>query len=107
MTKQINIGFERDKDYRLHPVHGVWGGVSPTGDVVMDLYVERVNHPDEITVELDPPEAREVERRGERRVRVILAGLVLRPDVAYAVGAWLQQKARAAGFVPPEGGERH
>jgi hypothetical protein len=106
MSKKITIGFERDAAYRMIPVHGLWGGVSPTGDIVADLYVERVLPPDEVTLELDQAEAREVERKGERRVRMIFAGLVIRPDIAYAVGAWLQQKARAAGFVPPEG-DRH
>lgn len=102
MSRTLHIGFETDPEYRLHPVHGVWGGVSPTGDVIADLYVERLLPPEEITLEVETNVAREVDRKGERRVRRLLAGLSLRPDIAYAVGMWLISKAKAAGFVPPE-----
>ncbi len=107
MAKTLKIQYEQNPEYRLQPTHGVWGGVTATGDIVADFYIERPTPPTEVTLELDPPRAREIERVGERQVREVLTGLILRPDVAYAVGEWLRQKAVAAGFTPPKEREQH
>jgi len=104
----IKIRYEKDSEYRLLPAQGSWIGHSPNGDLIMDLYVERPTTPDEVTIEVDPPNhVREIERLGERQIRQVLMGFVIRPDVAFAMGEWLQAKAREAGFNPPEKGEQH
>jgi hypothetical protein len=101
MPKTIKVKYTQDKDYRLIPTQGLWGGPGPTGDIIADIYVERALPPTEVTLEIDPPNAREVSREGESQVRHILMGLVMRPEVAHAMGEWLIAKARAAGFTPP------
>lgn len=103
MGKKVTIQYEKDKDYRTLPCQGAWFGVAPNGDIVADLYVERPTPPTEVTIEVEPPNmVRELERVGEKNVRILMAGLVMRPDVAYMMGEWLQNKAKAAGFTPPE-----
>lgn len=107
MSKKVTIQYQQDPGYKLLPVQGAWVGLTPTGDLVADLYVERPTTPEEVVIEVDPPEIKEIERRGERQIRQVLMGLVLRPDVAFALGGWLQQKARSAGYNPPEDPDRH
>lgn len=99
MVKKITIKYERDQNYRLLPVQGAHIGISPTGDLVVDVYVERSTHPDELTLELEAPSTvREVDKKGERHIRHVLSGLVMRPDVAYSLGEWLIQKAKLTGY---------
>lgn len=103
MSKKITIQYEKDSEYRTLPVQGAWMGVAPNGDIIAELYVERPTPPTEVTIEVEPPNiVREVERTGERQVRTVMAGLVVRPDVAYMLGEWFQAKARMAGYTPPE-----
>ena len=108
MTRKITIQYEKDSEYRLMPVQGAWVGMTPTGDLVADFYVERPTPPEEVLLEIDPPNTvREVERRGEKNVRIVVAGFVMRPDLAYMLGEWLQEKARSAGYKAPEKPDRH
>lgn len=108
MKKQLSIFYERSGGYRVVPVHGAWGSVTPQGDVVADLYVERISTPEEVTLEVEEGgRAREVEKHGQRHVRESQVGIALRPEVAYALGQWLIAKAKQAGFVVPAEKERH
>ncbi len=102
MSKKVTIGFEEDEGYRIVPVHGVWGGPTPSGDVMADFYIEKVMPPAEVVLEVDGKVVREVENKGERRVRKLMAGLMMRPELAYVIGRWLIAKALDAGYVPPE-----
>lgn len=103
MSIKVKIEIEKDKDYKLQPVNGVSFSNTPNGDIVVEYYVEHRTSPSEITLEVFPEgNAREVERVGERNVRNLMGGLVVRPDLAYAIGEWLQNKAKAQGYNPPE-----
>lgn len=103
MVKKVKITYEQDPAYRLLPVQGAHIGISPTGDLVVDVYVERSTSPTELTLELEAPSTlREVDKKGERHVRQILTGLVMRPDVAYSLGEWLIQKAKLTGIKPDQ-----
>lgn len=108
MNRKITIQYEKDPEYRLIPAQGAWVGMCPTGDLVIDLYVERPTPPEEVLIEVEPPNiVREVERRGERQVRRLMAGLTMRPDLAWSLGRWLQEKAEAAGYKPPSDPDKH
>lgn len=109
MNKKIKIQYQRDANYRLVPAQGAWIGHCPTGDLVVDFYIERPTTPEEVTIEIEAQTniVREIDRVGEKQVRQVMNGFVLRPDVAYAIGEWLVNKAKAAGFNPPEKPEKH
>jgi hypothetical protein len=102
MKKQITVEFDRCDDYRMVPVTGAWATHTPTGDIVAELFVERRLPPREVTLEIEGAQAREVDQQSGRLVREVTTGLVMRPEVAYALGQWLVAKARQAGFNPPE-----
>jgi hypothetical protein len=106
MPVQVEVVFRRAADYRVIPATGAWGGVSPHGEVVFDLVVEASENPDQLVLEVEEGETPvEVSRSKTRVVRESQIGVVMRPDIAYSVGNFLIEKARQAGFTPPERGE--
>lgn len=95
--KKIAFRFQQDEDYRLIPVNGVWGGVTPRGDIKVDLFHESEAQPDVVTHELTPDSTlgEEVERSPSASIeRTVLVGVVLAAEQAESIGRWLQDKAR-------------
>lgn len=99
IPKKIEIVFQQDEGYRLIPVNGIWGGVTPRGDVKADLFHESQSQPQAITHEpTSGGELREVKRTPPANVfqRTVFASMVLSPEQAESIGLWFQQKAREA-----------
>ena len=99
IPKKIEFVFKRDEGYRLIPVNGIWGGVTPRGDVKADLFHEAQSQPEAITHEPTPEGGlRDVKRTPPVNVfqRTLFAGMVLSPEQAESIGLWFQQKAREA-----------
>jgi hypothetical protein len=93
----IKVYYEKSKDYRLIPVTGAYGGLSPNGEVIIDFFVERRDSPKEITLEIDEHgKATEKGRAGQRFVRERQFGIVMRPDIAVTVGKFILDKANLA-----------
>lgn len=89
------------KDYRIIPAHGAWGGVSLHQEVIVDLFVERREPPEKLTLEFEEGKpAKVTDRSGEKIVRESQIGVVFDPRVAYSVGEFLMGKAKEAGFTP-------
>lgn len=88
----VNVFFRKDKDYRIHPVSGVWGGLTPHGLISCDFFFERAETPERLTIEDD---SREVSRSPETPmiIRELLAGISLRPEVARSIGQWFIAQA--------------
>ena len=89
--KTAEISFVRDQNYRVYPATGAWGGLCANSEVHVDFYVENRRTPD--TLFLDFEDGKQV---GERRepepqpfLRELLAGVVMRPDIARSVGEFL------------------
>ena len=98
---QVTFRFSKDENYRLIPVNGAWGGVTPRGDVQVELFHE--NHAMPTTVVHSVTEGRvagELKRtpKAEKTEvqRTVLAGMVLTAEQAESIGRWLQAKAREA-----------
>jgi len=98
-TKELEIIFEKATDYRLIAATGAWGGVSPQGEVIFDLFVDKFDPPDSMTVRI-PSDGPTEEKKigGERHVRESQVGVILRPDIAMIIGRWLISKAEEAGI---------
>lgn len=95
--KTITIHFRKDEAYRVLPVNAVWGGVTPRGDIMVDLCHESQPQPDAITHEVTPEGiGAEIERTPPTPLiqRTVLVGMVLTPEHAESIGFWLQGKAR-------------
>jgi hypothetical protein len=97
--RQVTVFYEKNEYYRLLPGTGAFGGPTPTGDVVIEFFVERQTAPDKIILEIAPPAAKEIKREGVRIIREIQVGILLRPDRAHSIGKWLMEKAIQAGFT--------
>lgn len=96
----ITIRFKRAPDCRNIVAHGVWGGVGPTGDITAQIFTDYRESPDSITLDISKNPAAEIGRKGsEEIIREIQTSLIMKPDVAHAVGQWLVQKATEAGFM--------
>jgi len=105
-AQEIKVYYKRDKNYRILPATGAFGGVTPQGEVSVDFFVERRLPPKHIVMHVSPDTpAQEMERDGEERmVRESLVGLVLRPDIALSIGRFLIEKAGEAGMAEiPQG----
>ena len=95
--KTITIHFRKDKDYRVLSVNAIWGGVTPRGDIMVDLCHESQPQPDAVTHELTPAGlGAEIERTPPTTSiqRTVLVGVVLTAEHAESIGLWLQEKAR-------------
>lgn len=97
VKKSVKFCFKQDDDYRLVPVNGVWGGVSPRGDIKVDFFYESYTVPDEITQVIAPDGKLEEELQRKQSAllqRTVLVGMMLTADQAESIGRWLQEKAR-------------
>ena len=96
--KRINVTFQRGKDYHVYPISGAWGGLNPQGDLVADFYVERLSNPHRIELEVldDEGHTKEIQRLGEEMVREVVFTAVIKPEVAKAIGNWMNANAEKA-----------
>ncbi len=105
---EIKIQFKKAPDYRIIPITGAWGGVNPQGEIVFDLFVERLEVPESVRMRVEPGRPPlEIGRDGEMHVRECQVGVVVRPDIARSIGEWLIQKATEASAGIVKGGEGH
>ena len=96
LTK-ITFHYEKDEDYRLIPVNGVWGGMTPRGDILTHFFHESYTLPKAVThvVTSDGQLGEEVQRIPKNEIqRKVLVGMVLTAEQAESIGKWLLAKAR-------------
>jgi hypothetical protein len=88
----LDVFFRKDKDYRVVPVSGVWGGISPHGMIFADFFFEKPDTPEKVTLD---DSGKEVGRSpsGMFVVRDVVGGITVRPEVARAIGQWFIDKA--------------
>jgi hypothetical protein len=99
MDNNIMIYFSKTKDYKILFATGAWGGVSPSGDIAFDLFIDKNDNPEYLKYQVDTNKAKEVERGKQKFIRESQIGVILKPDVAYTIGNWLVSKAKEAGIV--------
>jgi hypothetical protein len=102
----IRITFRKAPGYRIIPITGAWGGVNPEGEIVFDLFVEKLEVPESIQIKVEPGRPPvEISREGQIHVRESQIGVVVRPDIARSLGEWLIQKANEGASGVAEGSE--
>lgn len=107
MAKPTRLKFRitKDEGYRVVPVNGAWGGVTPQGDVCMDVYHEAQELPDELTQEVSPDGSLGdvLQRSPEFGLRRnVWLGMVLTVEQADRMGRWLQEMADQARNMTTE-----
>jgi hypothetical protein len=95
--------YRRSRDYKAVPATGAWGGPTPNGMIAVDFFLERSDLPTEETIILDDQTntARVEPSKDPDMVREVECGILVRPEAAYAIGRFLIEKAKQAGFQPP------
>ncbi len=107
--------YEVDENCPRVPAHGVWGGVSPHGEIEMNIYSEsdklpqfseRLVHPDGT---VSDESSSMDEQQSKTIVRRVHVKIYLNYHTARAVMDWLEEKVQALemeGMDPfPEGGQ--
>ena len=92
----IKINFRKTPDHKTHPVSGVWGGATPQGDIVCNFYIEHLEVPNTMELEINVATGKAIEKIPDGEMaytREILTSVVLRPDIAMSIGKWLISKA--------------
>ena len=97
MLEKVTFYFEKDANYRVVPVNGVWGGVTGRGDVSVDFFYESYIVPEMVTQAVRDGSAlgEEIERHpgADARRRIVWMGMMLTATQADSIGKWLQEKA--------------
>ena len=97
---QITVYYTKNEYYKLFPVTGAHGGITPSGDIILDFFVERQPFPEKLILELEGGQPKEIKREGGKDlIREMQAGVLLRADIAHKIGKWLLEKAAQAGFT--------
>lgn len=91
---ELNVFYKRDDNYRLIPVTGIYGGITPQGLISADLFVDKPSTPEHITVSIDERgNATESAISRQDVTRELLVGLLVNPQIARVMGSWLISKA--------------
>lgn len=95
MPTEVKVIYRKDPAYRLIPATGAWGGPSLTSEIIINFYVDRAQEPTDVTLIIDQATGTAVEKPlpPPQNVRELLVGIVMRPDIALAVGQFLVEKA--------------
>lgn len=93
--RQAKFYYEYDPNYRLVAANGIWGGITPRGDVRLDFFVESVGIPESVT-NLITPEGNlgpELSRSPERRfIRRLQVGVLLSLEEAESISDFITEK---------------
>jgi len=97
-NKEITFKYIFNYDYNPEYVNGAHGGVSPRGELIMNFYLERAPLPESVSHEINQngtigaEAAVEPEDLHSSLVRYINTGVVLSPQTARELHAWLGEK---------------
>lgn len=102
--------FSDGQALEVRPCSGVWGGITPTGLVQANFYVDVIKMPTSVVFQRDPEtgEAASPQLVGAppsdkaEYLRQFISGLVMRPEDAMGIGQWLL--TNAAEIIAMQGG---
>lgn len=98
--QQVEVRFERTRDFRTIHVDGAWGGASPNGGIVMSLYHQHQELPSSVTLAAKAGGVDEVSRTGgEIILREIEVQAQMSPATARVIAQWLIEKANEVDQV--------
>jgi len=92
------INFVQADDYKLAPVTGAWGGISPQREIILDFYIDRRSNPVRLEMRSEDGKVVEVKREPDPQPieRFVHFGVAMRPDIARTIGKFLVEKADEA-----------
>ncbi len=101
----IKFFYEKGKYFRVAHVDGAIGGLTPTRDIFVSLYSQRTALPQVVEQNIAPDGnlGAVVDTVGKRGIfREMEIGIVITPEVADELAAFLKQHARAARETEPK-----
>lgn len=96
MTQKIKFEYKLSNNYSVYAINGAHGGLSPKGEIIMNVFFERQSIPKSTTHEINENGTlgREIDKdQVEAVIRQVLFGLAMSPDTAKAIAVWLNQRA--------------
>ena len=95
IVDEVTINYIKTQNYRSFHVDGIFGGITPAGNIYVEPFTERSVTPRKIRHKVANNGAlgEEIEREGlEGIIRQIECGLVLTLDAAISLRNWLDDK---------------
>ena len=107
-TRKITIKYIQATDYKIIAANGAYGGVTPKGDIMMNLFVEHATVPESVTHDvvegkLGPQVA--TDKGGSMFTRDLQIGVVMSADQAEQIAVWLHGKAEEVKKLKKEGSD--
>ena len=96
-TKQLTFRYLKDPSYRLIPVNGVWGGITPRGEIHLELFHESQAAPEVVirSVTQKGELGKEIDHQPPREIsRTVLVGVMLTEESAESIANWLHARVR-------------
>ncbi|WKK75585.2 hypothetical protein QYS49_29495 [Marivirga salinae] len=95
MEKKAKIKYNKTNTYQANVSTGAFGGISSTGNICMNFYLERVPLPDNIELTLDEsgkPLKEDIENGNFISVRDVQSGVIMDINTAKSFHDWLGKK---------------
>jgi hypothetical protein len=97
LPKVIEVHYLKTKNYRTYHVDGIFGGVTPEGNLYMELFLQRTATPRSTEYEITNEGYLGAEifdsRTGKSGIiREIESGLVMSMEVAKTIKGWIDEK---------------
>lgn len=96
MSKRLRFEWQYPDGFQHQPVSGIYGGVLPSGDLLMEFFLERMAPPDyeirEISREI--PGGTPVEFAEQKVVRRVQCGVVANLQTARSFHEWLGEQLK-------------
>jgi hypothetical protein len=100
---QVKVKSKKDSEHRIIPASGVWGGVTPHGMIYFDVVLEKPESPSLTIITINDSTGERVETVQEPQEpyveRILMAGILVRPEIGRAIGHWLIEKADEAEMI--------
>jgi hypothetical protein len=96
--KQLQVHYLKTPNYRSYHVDGIFGGVTPSGYLYMELFLQRWATPKSILHEVkeDGSLGKELERDSKSGIiREVEAGLTMDLAAAEVIHGWLGEKIKS------------
>lgn len=93
----INVFYRRSEDYKIIPITGAWGGITPQGSISCEVFFEKSSQPEHTVLRVSDSGEKPVEVPNEKQrpevTREVLVAMIMQPEVARNLGNWLIGKA--------------
>jgi len=92
----VNVKFRESKTFQMVAANGAWGGPTPQGDIICHFFIDGQALPESVQMEIDPVTRAMVTKSASGTnaiIREVQVAVMMRPDIAKAVGLWLIKKA--------------